>query len=249
MIGLLGRLARQLRAGVEKTASHDYRLRFPADITVTSEAFDDGAPVPLRYLGFGDGVSPPLRWRDIPEDAMELVLIVEDADAPLPRPIVHALASGIDPSSPGLPTGALNLGDGQTQRWCNGIGAFGKRGHLGPKPVPGHGTHRYLFQLFALDAASGLGPQSRRTDALDAMILAAPPRCDHGRAGRSTTHPAHDPPRATRSAMAVPRPSSRTAHRQPQPDQSAQPPRHQRAPRPQRRPHGPRGRPPRCDHR
>jgi hypothetical protein len=43
--------------------------------------------------------------------------------------------------------------------------------------------------------------------------------------------------------------ASRTAHRQPQPDQSAQPARHQRAPRPQRRPHRPRGRSPRGDHR
>ncbi len=166
---MLGRLARPLRAGVEKTASHDHRLRCAAAITVTSDAFDDGAPIPSQCSGFGEGVSPPLTWRPIPDDAVELVLIVEDADAPLPRPIVHALTSRIDPSSPGVPTGALNVVDGRTPRWCNGIGAFGKRGYLGPKPLPGHGTHRYLFQLFALDAPSGLGPRSRRADALDAM--------------------------------------------------------------------------------
>jgi len=28
---------------------------------------------------------------------------------------------------------------------------WGKTGYLGPAPIRGHGPHRYIFQLFALD--------------------------------------------------------------------------------------------------
>lgn len=95
------------------------------------------------------------------------MLIVEDADVPLPRPIVHALTAGIDPAVPALAEGALNLPGDPTLR--HGVAAFGKRGYLGPKPLPGHGPHRYLFQLFALDAPSGLDERADRATAIDAM--------------------------------------------------------------------------------
>lgn len=166
MISALGRLARPLRAGMAKTAGHDPRLATTRALEVTSPAFADGSPIPLRHLGFGEDVSPPLAWSAVPGCAVELVLIVEDPDAPLPRPIVHALASGIDPHWRDLAEGALNA---ESTTPCNGIAAFGRRGYLGPKPVPGHGVHRYVFQLFAVDAPSRLGDRSDRAAAIDAM--------------------------------------------------------------------------------
>jgi phosphatidylethanolamine-binding protein (PEBP) family uncharacterized protein len=41
--------------------------------------------------------------------------------------------------------------------------------YLPPDPPPGHGEHRYVFQLFALDHALELGDAPGRTALLDAM--------------------------------------------------------------------------------
>jgi phosphatidylethanolamine-binding protein (PEBP) family uncharacterized protein len=77
----------------------------PDVITLTSKAFTDGAPIPQRNAGkgVGDDISPQLQWSGVPASTVELVLIVEDPDVPLPRPIVHCLVTGIDPQLNELP--------------------------------------------------------------------------------------------------------------------------------------------------
>ncbi|WP_433207786.1 YbhB/YbcL family Raf kinase inhibitor-like protein [Nocardia sp. CA-107356] len=50
-----------------------------------------------------------------------------------------------------------------------GVGAFKRRGYAGPRPIPGHGRHRYVFQLFALDEPSGLGIDATRASTLSAI--------------------------------------------------------------------------------
>jgi phosphatidylethanolamine-binding protein (PEBP) family uncharacterized protein len=67
-------------------------------------------------------------------------------DAPLPRPVVHLIATGIPHSS--LSEGALSPAECRTINF--GRGSFGRIGYTGPRPVRGHGVHRYLFQIFAL---------------------------------------------------------------------------------------------------
>jgi hypothetical protein len=34
-----------------------------------------------------------------------------------------------------------------------GLNGYGEAGYAGARPLPGHGTHRYVFQLFALTRA------------------------------------------------------------------------------------------------
>ncbi|MFE3000793.1 YbhB/YbcL family Raf kinase inhibitor-like protein [Nocardia sp. NPDC059246] len=104
----------------------------------------------------GDNVSPPLHWSGVPVEAVELVLIIEDPDAPLRRPVVHGVFTGIDPRITSVQEGALGSNDGETSSIRVGTGSFGRRGYAGPRPVPGHGPHRYVFQLVALDQPSGL---------------------------------------------------------------------------------------------
>jgi Raf kinase inhibitor-like YbhB/YbcL family protein len=40
---------------------------------------------------------------------------------------------------------------------CEGRNDFGTSGHRGPCPPPGHGRHRYVFRLYALDTGVELG--------------------------------------------------------------------------------------------
>jgi hypothetical protein len=86
----------------------------------------------------------------LPNEAPYWALIVEDPDVPLRRPFLHGLAFG-SISIQGIAEGALAMGQAP-----NGVilapNGYGERTYLGARPLPGHGPHRYIFQLFALDA-------------------------------------------------------------------------------------------------
>ncbi len=104
----VGHALRGQRAGLDKTAFQAVDLRAGmAAIAVASLAFVDHAPIPARYTADGPGLSPPLQWIGVPPDAASLLLIVEDADAPTPQPLVHAIVVGLDGADGALAEGAL----------------------------------------------------------------------------------------------------------------------------------------------
>lgn len=146
----IGRLLRSVRAGDRHLAWSDPRLRtISGGIDLISPAFGDGAPMPRRYAGsgVGDNISPPLGWSHVPPGTAELVLIMQDPDAPLPRPVTHLIAR-IPPDRDRVAEGALSPGKDADIRF--GRGSFRRIGYAGPRPVSGHGPHRYIFQIFAL---------------------------------------------------------------------------------------------------
>ena len=143
----LGRAARGLRAGMEKTVHAAEALAaVPDGIAVSSPAFADDAPLPARFTADGEGFSPPLAWSGVPEGAAALALVIEDPDAPAPEPLVHAIAWDLPGGDGGLAEGALT-GDGPAM----GRNSALRPGYLPPDPPTGHGPHRYAFQVFALD--------------------------------------------------------------------------------------------------
>jgi Raf kinase inhibitor-like YbhB/YbcL family protein len=103
-------------------------------------------PARTAGIGVGENVSPPLEWTGVPRDAAELLLVIEDPDAPLRRPVIHLALAGIPPSLTGFDEGDLTTGG----RFGRGTGSRGHQGYAGPRPIPGHGPHRYVFQLYAL---------------------------------------------------------------------------------------------------
>jgi Raf kinase inhibitor-like YbhB/YbcL family protein len=150
---LIGKALRGLRAGDRHLAWNDPAFATAAAaIRLTSPAFAEGGAIPVRYAGagVGDNVSPPLTWSGVAAEATELVLVMQDPDAPLPRPVVHVIATGIAPSGHGLAEGAL--GPSVSPQIRLGRASFGRRAYAGPRPLPGHGPHRYVFQLVALHA-------------------------------------------------------------------------------------------------
>ncbi|NKY89347.1 YbhB/YbcL family Raf kinase inhibitor-like protein [Nocardia veterana] len=157
-------LLHRFRAGTGKLAwNHPGVANAPETIIVSSPAFADGGPIPDRHAGpgVGDNVSPPLNWDNIPSGTRELVLLVEDPDAPLPRPFVHCVVTDIGPETSGVEAGALSRPADRAQvSFTVGKASIGKSGYLGPAPIRGHGPHRYIFQLFALDET--VDPARRR---------------------------------------------------------------------------------------
>ncbi|HZS39440.1 MAG TPA: YbhB/YbcL family Raf kinase inhibitor-like protein [Polyangia bacterium] len=163
---LAGRLLRPLRAGEGKLAS----VKAPVEhnLQLESPAFSPGGEIPAAHAGV-DGRSPPLRWAGVPAEARELVLVVEDPDAPMPRPFVHWTIYNIPPSSrwldEGLPPSGLPLADGSIQ----GKTSTGREGWIGPEPPRGHGVHHYHFQLFAVDQPLDLQAPVDRDQLLEKM--------------------------------------------------------------------------------
>jgi hypothetical protein len=153
LAALLGRSLRALRSGETHSASNDPVLRHLPHFELVSAAFADGSPLRPPFVDAG-ALQPPLSWRNLPAGTVELALIVEDIDVPLPQPVVHAVAYGIDPAAGSLEAGAIPRighpaeGDPNVRL---GRGAGGER-FLAPTPIRGHGPHRYVFQAFALCA-------------------------------------------------------------------------------------------------
>jgi Raf kinase inhibitor-like YbhB/YbcL family protein len=147
-MALLGRLLRRVRAGAHRSPLSGSAFA-PESISVTSAAFTDGGAMPSSSAGkgVGENTSPPLRWDGLPPDTRQLVLIIDDVDVPLPRPLLHTVAV-IEPTLDGVAAGALRSGTAGI-RFIRAD--LGHRGYAGPRPIPGHGPHHYRFHVLAID--------------------------------------------------------------------------------------------------
>jgi Raf kinase inhibitor-like YbhB/YbcL family protein len=151
----LGHALRGQRAGLDKIAFQAVDLRAGmAALSVASLAFADHAPIPARYTADGVGLSPPLQWIGVPPSAASLALIVEDADAPTPQPLVHAIVVELAAEDGALAEGALPSNDNEGTGLHVGRNSYLQAAWLPPDPPPGHGVHRYAFQVFALAAGA-----------------------------------------------------------------------------------------------
>lgn len=153
----LGRALAGARAGTDRLAIARAELggQFAA-LDVSSPAFANGARLPVRFTADGTGASPPLTWGEPPAGTTMLALLVEDADAPAPQPLVHAIVWGLPAQAGGLAEGAI-VADGHGDAATGDVGrnSFLREGWLPPDPPRGHGEHRYAFQLFALAGDCG----------------------------------------------------------------------------------------------
>lgn len=157
-VSLLGTVLRNRRAGETRLAWNMPNLAGPETLTVTSRAFADGGAIPAEHAGKrvgGQNVSPELAWSAVPDGCPQLLLVVEDIDAPLAKPFVHCVAL-IDPSRAVVNQTTLEAGALSAQAPGTGVQVLRSgmgRGYRGPEPIKGHGPHRYIFQLFALPKA------------------------------------------------------------------------------------------------
>lgn len=167
----LGRAMKDMRAGAEDLTIVDTLLTgVRASIEVTSPAFEYNGQIPPKYTADGYGISPPIRWIGVPEAAQAVVLLVEDADSPTRQPLVHAIVWDLPGSDGELPEGALpaTRSEARANRPL-GRNSFLSRSFLPPDPPPGHGPHRYVFQVFALDTVPRFDHPPGRSALLDAL--------------------------------------------------------------------------------
>jgi Raf kinase inhibitor-like YbhB/YbcL family protein len=108
--------------------------------TLTSSAFQDGDTIPRQFTCDGNDVAPPLAWSDAPEGTRSFALVMEDPDAPQGT-FTHWMLYDIPAT-----TMELRQEVGTALR-----NSFGRAAYGGPCPPPGHGPHRYVFMLHAID--------------------------------------------------------------------------------------------------
>lgn len=136
----------------------------PVTLALTSASFQDGR-VPKQFTCDGADTSPQLSWAAPPAATRSLALIVDDPDAPSGS-FVHWVLFDMPATKRELPVAVPKqdqLDDGSRQ----GRNDFGKVGYGGPCPPPGR-PHRYVFQLYALDATLGLPAGATRKQVADA---------------------------------------------------------------------------------
>ena len=170
----IGEALGDIRAGLANTMFNDVGLRQGMGMIVLSSlAFADHAPMPDKYTADGSGLSPPLHWSGVPASATEVVLIVEDADSPTPQPLVHAIAHSLptgDEDDGALAEGTLSAVNEAQPLVPMGRNSLLQARWLAPDPPPGHGVHRYVFQVFALGPGVSL-PDTPGRDALRTALL------------------------------------------------------------------------------
>jgi Raf kinase inhibitor-like YbhB/YbcL family protein len=121
--------------------AHGCRMGF----ALRSSAFEDGSPIPRAYSHDRGDVSPPLSWDEVPDEAVELALLVDDPDAPIKGSFAHWVMFGFDPSRRSLAQGE------NPPEASSGANGFGTAGYLGPAPPRGDRAHHYVFRLLALN--------------------------------------------------------------------------------------------------
>lgn len=130
---------------------YDYLGEVPP-MVLTSDDIAPDTPMNALFTAAGDpgNVSPHLAWAGFPPETRSFALTVFDPDAPTGSGFWHWLAFDLPAAvtsverNAGVPGAALRQGrnDG------------GGRCYLGPCPPPGHGPHRYVFAVHALDVDS-----------------------------------------------------------------------------------------------
>ncbi|WP_370236957.1 YbhB/YbcL family Raf kinase inhibitor-like protein [Brevundimonas sp.] len=114
--------------------------------TLTSSDITDGGVLPDAQVQAMGNTSPHLKWSGAPEGTKSFAITVFDPDAPTGSGFWHWTVANIPadvseiPAGGSLPSGAV---EGRTD--------FGEPGYGGAAPPPGHGPHRYIFTVFAVD--------------------------------------------------------------------------------------------------
>jgi Raf kinase inhibitor-like YbhB/YbcL family protein len=122
---------------------------------ISSPLFGDKQPIPSKYTCDGENINPPLRIKDVPEEAKSLVLIMEDPDAPSGL-FTHWLVWNLSPTTEIIAEGTL------PPEAIEGETSFGEVGYGGP--CPPDKQHRYFFRLYALDSIIELPPGATREE-------------------------------------------------------------------------------------
>ena len=133
-------------------------------LLMTTTAFEDGGVIPAKFVG-AMGVSPELKWTQVPPGTQSFVLLMHDPEPALNRglmDVTHWLVWNIPATATGLQEGvaaAAESPDGSRQV------SLRSNGYMGPG-APAGPYHHYTFELYAVDTKVDV-PQATPQQAAD----------------------------------------------------------------------------------
>ncbi len=133
-----------------------------SSLVISSSAFSHNQPIPAQYTCKGQNINPPLAITGLPSKAKTLALIMHDPDA-VSGDFVHWLIWDIPTATSSINANSVPVGAIQGQN------SAGRSSYMGPCPPAGTGTHRYMFELYALDGALNLPSGSDRSNVESAI--------------------------------------------------------------------------------
>lgn len=159
----LGKLLYRVRGHDSKQIIRSAAFRDLPEPNMTLEAPECG-PTGSVLLDFhtclaedSKGRFPELRWTSPPQgDVKEYVLICEDIDLPIPRLVIHhGLFYGIPPTITTATYADIkqkkDAGERLTRSNWKYVPNLTGNSYIGPAPPLGHGLHRYVFTIIALN--------------------------------------------------------------------------------------------------
>jgi Raf kinase inhibitor-like YbhB/YbcL family protein len=126
-------------------------------MTLTTTAWPDGDPIPVKYTQAGEQVSPELKWTNTPPGTVSFLLHMHDPDVARNKTTdtqVHWLVWNIPGTATGLPEGVPKgekLADGSMQTSASGPV------YRGPGAPASGPPHHYTFEIYALDTRLDVG--------------------------------------------------------------------------------------------
>lgn len=141
-------------------------------LTLTTTAFEDGGVIPVKYTSADPkGVSPELKWTNVPAGTVTFALIFHDPDVALQKKladVLHGMWFNIPGTSTGFAEGLAagpSLPDGTVQA----KNLRGQNAYMGPGAGAAGPMHHYTFELYALDTKLDLTADATRDEVLKAI--------------------------------------------------------------------------------
>ena len=138
-----------------------------ASFTVSSTDMRDGEPMDRAQVSGllgagGDDVSPQLSWSGFPAGTRSFAVTCHDPDAPTQSGFWHWAVANIPVGVTELATDAGAAGGAGLPAGAVPLRAdSGHAQYVGAAPPAGHGPHRYVFTVHAVDAdALEVGPDA-----------------------------------------------------------------------------------------
>jgi len=128
-----------------------------ATLTVTSPDFQDGKMIPEKFTCEGSNTSPAISITNIPKEAVSMVLIMDDPDAPNGG-FDHWVVFNIEPGGNILENSVPGI---------EGSNGKGEAKYTGPCPPTGE--HHYHFKVYALDMMLNLKIGATKKNVLENM--------------------------------------------------------------------------------
>jgi len=137
---------------------------------LSSDDVQDGVTLPAAQLSKvynvpgGEDKSPSLSWKGFPPETKSFVVTCYDPDAPVVSGFWHWIVYNLPATTTSLPKSAGDRpSDDPSDGTKTGLLPSGSqmikndagwKGYLGAAAPPGHGPHRYIFAVFALNVES-----------------------------------------------------------------------------------------------